>query len=165
VRAKVRYKGLAKNTAQLFTLFSLDYLPMARRTLMQEGSRMGGPATGVSAHRWPERQANPTQKGLIFDEFEFRVSRDEPLTSNSRVSGSCSNLCCGHCLLPMKPRTMILKHLSEQYWVGAGKPWGVANETECPAVPRICHGTAASVGSKSVAGRGIKMVDIIRFSY
>jgi transposase, IS5 family len=32
---KVRYKGLAKNTAQLFTLFALSNLWMARRTLMQ----------------------------------------------------------------------------------------------------------------------------------
>jgi IS5 family transposase len=32
---KVRYKGLAKNTAQLVTLFALSNLWMARRTLMQ----------------------------------------------------------------------------------------------------------------------------------
>ena len=31
---KVRYKGLAKNTAQLFTLFALSNLWMARRQLM-----------------------------------------------------------------------------------------------------------------------------------
>ena len=31
---KVRYRGLAKNTAQLFTLFALSNLWMARRQLM-----------------------------------------------------------------------------------------------------------------------------------
>ena len=31
---KVRYKGLAKNTAQLITLFALSNLWMARRQLM-----------------------------------------------------------------------------------------------------------------------------------
>lgn len=33
---KVRYRGLAKNTAQLHTLFALSNLWMARRTLLQE---------------------------------------------------------------------------------------------------------------------------------
>jgi transposase, IS5 family len=33
---KVRYKGLAKNTAQLMTLFALSNLWMARRHLMGE---------------------------------------------------------------------------------------------------------------------------------
>ena len=33
--AKVRYKGLAKNTAQLITLFALSNLSMARRQLME----------------------------------------------------------------------------------------------------------------------------------
>jgi len=32
---KVRYKGLAKNTAQLHTLFALSNLWMARRRLLQ----------------------------------------------------------------------------------------------------------------------------------
>ena len=32
---KVRYRGLAENTAQLVTLFTLSNLWMARRTLMQ----------------------------------------------------------------------------------------------------------------------------------
>jgi IS5 family transposase len=32
----VRYRGLAKNTAQLHTLFALSNLWMARRTLLQE---------------------------------------------------------------------------------------------------------------------------------
>lgn len=32
---KVRYRGLAKNTAQLMTLFSLSNLWMARRALMR----------------------------------------------------------------------------------------------------------------------------------
>ena len=32
---KVRYRGLAKNTAQLVTLFALSNLWMARRTLLQ----------------------------------------------------------------------------------------------------------------------------------
>jgi IS5 family transposase len=32
---KVRYKGLAKNTAQLVTLFALSNLWMARRQLME----------------------------------------------------------------------------------------------------------------------------------
>ena len=32
---KVRYKGLAKNTAQLITLFALSNLWMARRQLME----------------------------------------------------------------------------------------------------------------------------------
>ena len=34
---KVRYKGLAKNTAQLVTLFALSNLWMARRHLIGEG--------------------------------------------------------------------------------------------------------------------------------
>ena len=33
---KVRYRGLAKNTAQLHTLFALSNLWMVRRTLLQE---------------------------------------------------------------------------------------------------------------------------------
>ncbi|MEJ7808767.1 MAG: hypothetical protein WKG03_22955, partial [Telluria sp.] len=33
---KVRYKGLAKNTAQLHTLFALSNLWMARRRLLNE---------------------------------------------------------------------------------------------------------------------------------
>ena len=33
--AKVRYRGLAKNTAQLHTLFALSNLWMVRRTLLQ----------------------------------------------------------------------------------------------------------------------------------
>ncbi len=33
---KVRYRGLAKNTAQLYTLFALSNLWMVRRTLLQE---------------------------------------------------------------------------------------------------------------------------------
>lgn len=33
---KVRYKGLAKNTAQLHTLFALSNLWMARRRLLSE---------------------------------------------------------------------------------------------------------------------------------
>lgn len=33
---KVRYRGLANNTAQLHTLFALSYLWMVRRTLLQE---------------------------------------------------------------------------------------------------------------------------------
>ena len=37
--AKVRYRGLSKNTAQLITLFALSNLWMARNTLMQ---RAGG---------------------------------------------------------------------------------------------------------------------------
>ena len=32
---KVRYRGLAKNTAQLITLFALSNLWMARKALMQ----------------------------------------------------------------------------------------------------------------------------------
>ena len=32
---KVRYRGLAKNTAQIITLFALSNLWMARRPLMQ----------------------------------------------------------------------------------------------------------------------------------
>ena len=35
---KVRYKGLAKNTAQLMTLFALSNLWMARRSLMQRAT-------------------------------------------------------------------------------------------------------------------------------
>ena len=35
-RVKVRYRGLAKNTAQLHTLFALSNLWMVRRTLLQE---------------------------------------------------------------------------------------------------------------------------------
>ena len=34
---KVRYKGLAKNTAQLMTLFALSNLWMARRQLIEAG--------------------------------------------------------------------------------------------------------------------------------
>jgi IS5 family transposase len=34
---KVRFKGLAKNTAQILTLFALSYLWMARRTLLAAG--------------------------------------------------------------------------------------------------------------------------------
>ncbi|WHZ11509.1 MAG: Mobile element protein [Burkholderiaceae bacterium] len=33
---KVRYRGLAKNTAQLYTLFALSNLWMVRRTLLKE---------------------------------------------------------------------------------------------------------------------------------
>ncbi len=33
---KVRYRGLAKNTAQLHTLFALSNLWMVRRTLLRE---------------------------------------------------------------------------------------------------------------------------------
>lgn len=33
---KVRYRGLAKNTAQLHTLFALSNLWMVRRTLLKE---------------------------------------------------------------------------------------------------------------------------------
>ena len=33
---KVRYRGLAKNTAQLYTLFALSNLWMVRRTLLQQ---------------------------------------------------------------------------------------------------------------------------------
>jgi len=33
--AKVRYRGLKKNTAQLYTLFALSHLWMARRALLQ----------------------------------------------------------------------------------------------------------------------------------
>lgn len=36
---KVRYRGLAKNTAQLHTLFALSNLWMVRRTLLQEKRR------------------------------------------------------------------------------------------------------------------------------
>ena len=34
--AKVRYRGLKKNTAQLITLFALSNIWMARRTLLQK---------------------------------------------------------------------------------------------------------------------------------
>jgi len=34
---KVRYRGLAKNTAQIVTLFALSNLWMARRRLMEVG--------------------------------------------------------------------------------------------------------------------------------
>ena len=34
---KVRYRGLAKNTAQIITLFALSNLWMARRQLMSPG--------------------------------------------------------------------------------------------------------------------------------
>jgi len=41
---KVRYRGLAKNTAQLITLFALSNLWMARRQLMgARGSPQGSP--------------------------------------------------------------------------------------------------------------------------
>ncbi len=33
--SKVRYKGLAKNGAQVFSLFALAYLYMVRRELLQ----------------------------------------------------------------------------------------------------------------------------------
>ena len=35
---KVRYRGLKKNTAQLFTLFALSNLWMVRRKLMEAGA-------------------------------------------------------------------------------------------------------------------------------
>jgi IS5 family transposase len=35
---KVRYRGLAKNTAQLITLFALSNIWMARRVLVQGAS-------------------------------------------------------------------------------------------------------------------------------
>ncbi len=37
---KTRYKGLAKNTAQLFSLFALANLVLARRWLLETGSRV-----------------------------------------------------------------------------------------------------------------------------
>ena len=42
---KVRYRGLKKNTAQLFTLFALSNLWMVRSQLMKAGARVR-PQTG-----------------------------------------------------------------------------------------------------------------------
>ncbi|MBN9374495.1 MAG: hypothetical protein J0I40_03695, partial [Cellulomonas sp.] len=47
---KVRYRGLAKNTAQLHTLFALSNLWMARHRLIPARRRHGtGPCTGPCA--------------------------------------------------------------------------------------------------------------------
>ncbi len=58
---KVRYRGLAKNTAQLHTRFALSNLWMVRRTLLQEArglvrpKRPERPPTGrKQALKWPE---------------------------------------------------------------------------------------------------------------
>ena len=53
---RVRYKGLAKNMAQLVTLFALSNMWMTRRTLMQE-PRQGAP--GLSA---PETRAKAPKR-------------------------------------------------------------------------------------------------------
>jgi hypothetical protein len=53
---KVRYRGLAKNTAQLYSLFALANLVIARRTLLgavkaSMGTKRGAQAT-LPSHSW-----------------------------------------------------------------------------------------------------------------
>ena len=56
-RRKVRYRGLAKNTAQLFRLFSLANFVRARRLL--------SPARGHCVLRTPKRAGKPGKRPEI----------------------------------------------------------------------------------------------------
>ena len=86
---KVRYKGLAKNTAQLFTLFALSNLWMARRQLMggqaaHGWAGMSAPVRRVSERKQPQRAANPGKNAPLFGVFLVHVSSRELLHLNPR---------------------------------------------------------------------------------
>ena len=88
---KVEYRGLAKNTANLMTLFALSNLWMARRRLLR-GAGMSAPKQGGNAHHGPQKAANPSERVLKFGENAIHVSSDEPPSFNSRESRGCADL-------------------------------------------------------------------------
>jgi IS5 family transposase len=70
---KVRYKGLAKNTAQLLTLFALSNLWMARKRIIQGALgwvRLQGGQTPSSSLRRPRFKATKSRK-LVKTRFRF----------------------------------------------------------------------------------------------
>ena len=73
---KVRYKGLAKNTAQLLTLFALSNLWMARKRIIQGalgGVRLQGGQTPSSSLRRPRFKATMPRKSVKM-RFRLQVS-------------------------------------------------------------------------------------------
>ncbi len=70
---KTRYRGLAKNTAQLITLFSLSNLWMVRRSLLQ-----GGASGGLAGALFKSQNQNKiTQSKLTFNRLTHK-NNDTP---------------------------------------------------------------------------------------
>ena len=88
---KVRYKALAKSTAQLMTLFALSNLWMARSTLMQTAKA----CVRLQCGRPPQRSLEklqirvPVPQHLVPTRFAFHRLRCS--TSNSATAG-CADL-------------------------------------------------------------------------
>jgi IS5 family transposase len=78
---KVHYKEMAKNTAQLMTLFAMSNLWMAKG--------MSAPAVRSEATMRHQKAGNSSHSGSQFDEMMIRVSSDSFLAISNQQSAQC----------------------------------------------------------------------------